>query len=869
MQTKTSESTRENDNEKLQAYPLLKRLPDSHSEGECERECDSGELLDRFLAYCEERGLTLYPAQEEAILEIFDGKNVILNTPTGSGKSMVALAMHFRALALKRRSFYTCPIKALVNEKFISLCFDFGPDKVGLITGDASVNRDAPIICCTAEILANMALRSGEGCAVDDVVMDEFHYYADRERGVAWQIPLLTLTRARFLLMSATLGDSTFFAEELSKLTGVATKSVVGGERPVPLEFSYEEYPLEMVLERLVSAQKAPIYMVNFTQRECAENAQALTCVNYCSKEEKQEIAKALEGVKFSTPYGKDISRYLRHGIGIHHAGLLPRYRILVEKLAQRGLLKIIVGTDTLGVGINVPIRTVLFTKLCKYNGEKVALLTARDFHQIAGRAGRKGFDESGTVVVMAPSYIIENKMNEEKAKAKGKKAQVKVRPPDKNFVLWRHADYERLLASPPEPLKSSFKVSAGMLLQVLSRESGDGCRAMKRMIASSHESEHIKKRLKGEAFLHFRSLVERKIIEFIKPGPGLRLNLHLQEDFSLHHALSLFVLDAVDLIDPYAEDYALKILTICESVVEDPDAILNKQLDRVKRDLIFELKTQGVPYEERMEELEKVEWPKPERDFIYNNFNAFKARYPWIGEENISPKSIVREMYESFLSFNDYIKEYALERSEGLLLRYLSDVYRVLSQTLPEQSKNEAVMDAILYFEQMIREVDSSLLEEWERLKDPIAYGRKELEKEKAKAEKAEELLALADMERFTNSLRSAIFRVVRDLSFERYEIILEEISNASEWSVEKLSTMMDAYYDVHKEIMITPNARNKRLTTIERDHQNQVWDIYQRLVDEEGDNDFALHFKIDLQDPQVKAGEAGSGQLLGLITL
>ena len=165
-------------------------------------------LLDRFLEYTAGKRLTLYPAQEEAILELLDGKNVILNTPTGSGKSLVASAMHFASLARGQRSVYTCPIKALVNEKWMALCREFGPDKVGLSTGDATVNRDAPILCCTAEVLANIALREGADADVDDVVMDEFHYYADRDRGVAWQVPLLTMPQARFLLMSATLGDT-------------------------------------------------------------------------------------------------------------------------------------------------------------------------------------------------------------------------------------------------------------------------------------------------------------------------------------------------------------------------------------------------------------------------------------------------------------------------------------------------------------------------------------------------------------------------------------------------------------------------------------------------------------------------------------
>lgn len=201
------------------------------------RDITDDDLLNAFLEYVKHLGLELYPAQEEGVLELLAGKNVILNTPTGSGKSLVATAMHFRALALQQRSVYTAPIKALVNEKFFALCRDFGAQNVGMLTGDAAVNRDAPILCCTAEILANMALAEGADLDVGAVIIDEFHYYSDRDRGTAWQVPLLTLPQATFLLMSATFGDATFFQEELTKLTGRETAVVSGGERPVPLDF--------------------------------------------------------------------------------------------------------------------------------------------------------------------------------------------------------------------------------------------------------------------------------------------------------------------------------------------------------------------------------------------------------------------------------------------------------------------------------------------------------------------------------------------------------------------------------------------------------------------------------------------------------
>ena len=345
---------------------------------------DSDELLESFLDYLSKKSIEPYPAQEEAILEVFSGKNVILNTPTGSGKSLVAAAMHFFSASRGRRSVYTCPIKALVNEKFLALCRDFGAENVGMMTGDASVNQGAPILCCTAEILANIALRDGEKARVDDVIMDEFHYYSDHDRGVAWQAPLLTLPHCRFMLISATLGDTQFFSRDLERLTGIECATVSSNERPVPLEFSYLEVPLVEALEKLKEENKRPVYIVHFTQKSASDTAQNLMSVNACTKEEKQELRVALQGAAFTSPFGKEIKKYLANGIGLHHAGLLPKYRVLVESFAQKGLLKFICGTDTLGVGVNVPIRTVLFTQLCKYGGRKTSILSARDFHQIS-----------------------------------------------------------------------------------------------------------------------------------------------------------------------------------------------------------------------------------------------------------------------------------------------------------------------------------------------------------------------------------------------------------------------------------------------------------------------------------------------------
>ena len=821
----------------------------------------SDSLLDRFLEYVASRQLTLYPAQETAILELFDEKNVILNTPTGSGKSLVATALHFRAIALGRRSVYTCPIKALVNEKFMALCRDFGPENVGLSTGDATVNHDAPILCCTAEILANIALREGAAAGVREVIMDEFHYYADRERGVAWQVPLLTLPQARFLLMSATLGETMFFEEELTKLNGRPTVTVSSTDRPVPLEFAYSELPLAKTLESLIADGKVPVYVVHFTQLEAAQSAQDFTSINLCTREEKAALAAALEGFKFTSPYGPDIKKWLRHGIGLHHAGLLPKYRVLVEQLAQKGLLKVICGTDTLGVGINVPIRTVLFTRLCKYDGQKTGILSARDFHQISGRAGRKGFDDRGWVVAQAPEHVIENLKLAEKSARDGKKS-VKRQAPEKNFVNWDKNTFTRLMVAPPERLVSRFQISHGMLLNVLSRP-GDGCRAMQDLIRRCHDTPRQKQAHIKRAWQLFRSLVDRKIIEFIPrtaAGAYLRVNITLQEDFSMDQALSLYLLDTIPLIDPQQADYALILLTLVESIIEDPDIILRKQLDRVKDRKMAEMKFEGIEYDQRMEELEKLEYPKPNRELVYSTFNAFADQHPWVGQENIRPKSIAREMFESFRSFSDYIRDYELQRAEGVLLRYVSRVQKVMTQTIPDAAKNDTVREMELYLGAMIRQIDSSLLDEWEKLRDPNYQRGETTEVRPPGAEEADRDVT-RDTKAFTAAIRHRIFSFLRGLVIADYEQSLTHLQSPNDpegqpWTPERLKQLGEAYEAEHGYISLDPNARNVRHTYVSPAEDQQTWRVQQMLVDKDEHNDWVVEFTVNLAESR-QAGE------------
>ncbi len=812
----------------------------------------SDALLERFLAYTSDAGLTLYPAQEEAILALLEGQHVVLDTPTGSGKSLVALAQHFTSISRGERTYYTAPIKALVSEKFFALARELGASRVGLMTGDATVNRDAGVICCTAEILARVALRDGERAAIGSVVMDEFHFYGDRDRGAAWQIPLLTLPRTQFLLMSATLGDMRLIEEDLERRSGRPLAHVRSTDRPVPLEREYRETPLHETVAELLVNQRAPVYVVHFTQRAAAEHAQDLTSIEIVSKETKQRIKEELGGFRWDTPFGKDLSRFVKHGVGVHHAGLLPRYRLLVEKLAGKGLLGIICGTDTLGVGVNVPIRSVLFTQLCKYDGNRTAVLTVRDFQQIAGRAGRRGFDSKGWVVAQAPEHVVENKKSRMKAEGDPKKMKKLVlrQPPERGYAHWDGATFERLATSMPETLEARFAVTQGMVLEVVSgafERRADGMRELLRLIRASHEPRHRRFAHARRAVAIVRSLLGHGVLVREKEDDGdvvLAPSADLQRDFSLHQGLSLFALDAIARLDPIAPDYALDVLSVVEATLEDPDAILMKQMDQLKKDKLDQMKAEGIPYEERMAELEKITMPTPRAELLYEVLEAFGEKHPWVGREELRPKSIARDAFERGASFVDYVRDLGLARSEGLLLRYMTDAYKGLAQNVPDAAKTDAVHDVVDWLGAMVRGVDASLLDEWERIREG-----KDLVAPVVREAIVEEPDVTRDVRGFAVMIRNATFRLVRALARRRWDEAASYVvapQGAPEWTPANLEQAMAPFFAEHGEIVVDADARSASACALERDATRVR--VRQSLHDPEGNDDHGLVLEVDL---------------------
>ena len=848
-------------------------------------------LLELFVDWAAERNLDLYEAQEEAILELLAGTHVILATPTGSGKSLVATAAHAAAMARGERSIYTAPIKALVSEKFFALARDFGPEHVGMVTGDASVNPAAPIICATAEILAHQALREGADCPFGLVVADEFHFYGDPQRGWAWQVPLLELSEAQFLLMSATLGPTARFTEDLTDRTGRPAVTVAGTVRPVPLTFEYRETPLHESITDLIDTGRAPVYIVHFTQKAAAEKAQDLCSLDVLNKGEKAAVREEVGGFRFDTPIGKDLKRFIGHGVGLHHAGMLPRYRLLVEKLAQAGLLKLICGTDTLGVGVNVPIRTVLFTQLCKYDGVSTRLLGNREFAQIAGRAGRRGFDDEGHVWVQAPVHWIENRRAEAKVAADpGKKKKlVKKKPPERGYAHWNEESFQKLVDGAPEPLTSSFDVTHQMVLNVLCRP-GDGRLDLKRLLLDNHEPRDRQRQHVRRAIGIYRSLREAGVVvELDEPdneGRHVSVGVDLQDRFALHQPLSLFALEVIpelaDRPEPEPEsepeeafgdgvqatrhvepeaaarEHALDVLSVVESVLENPGVIIAAQINQLKGELVARLKIEGVEYEERMERLAEVEQPRPLKEFLYGTFDVFRSHHPWVGTENVKPKAVARELYETGFDFRQYIEHHGLKRSEGTVLRYLSEAYKALAQTVPEDHRTEAVRDLEAWLGETVRQVDSSLIDEWERLRNP--------EEEPAVSDEPAGLDrpdVTHNARAFRIMVRNEVFRWVQLLSRRRLDDheALAEVPTVddSRRTVDDVTSAIAPYWEEHSVLPTDSHARGGAFFVL--DDSGGIgttrWPVVQTIADPEGHHEWVLEGQVDVEASR-EAGRA-----------
>lgn len=809
------------------------------------------EAFEAFTNWVADRGIELWPHQEEALMSLMVGDHVILGTPTGSGKSLVALGMHFMAMCFGETSYYTAPIKALVSEKFFNLVELLGRDNVGMITGDVHINTEAPVICCTEEILANQALREGPDALVHSVAMDEFHFFSDTDRGWAWQVPLLTLPKTQFLLMSATLGDVTQIADLLRRQTTRDVSNVTDAPRPVPLSYEYALTPLEGTVELALRKDEGPLYVVHFSQDAALTSAQNLASYGVATKEQREAVKEAMKGAQFSTAFGKTLKRLLGCGVGVHHAGMLPRYRLLVEKLAQQGLLPVICGTDTLGVGINVPIHTVVLTQLTKFDGRKMRRLRSREFHQIAGRAGRSGFDTEGVVIAEAPEHEIENHKAEVKAAGDPKKLKkIKKKRPPENFVNWNEDTFNKLIESVPEQLTPRMRITHSMVLAEV--EQGGNARArVDQLIEDSLQPAEEKVKLHVRAAEVLQTLIDADVVVHGVDENGedvYSVTMDLPEDFALDQPLSPFLLAALELLDPESPEYAFDLVSMVEATLEDPRQVLRAQERKARDAAMAEMKMDGVDYDERLERIADVTYPKPLEDLLDAAFSKYCDAVPWARDYCLRPKSVLRDMLESAADFKGYIQKLGIMRYEGILLRYLSEAFRGLDRTIPEDKHTEQLKDIIAWLGLIVRSVDSSLVDEWENAGAVL---------DAAPPDAAGVEAVVRDRRGLTVLVRNALFSRVR-MAAHRDAAGLGEADG--DWGFGERAWMqaLDEYYEAHEEILLDADARSKSYLMFDEadEEELRVWHVRQIFHDEAGDNDFVIVADVDLDATQEGDG-------------
>ena len=805
-------------------------------------------LFDIFVLWARNaRGVDLWPHQEESLLEILSGHHAIVNTPTGSGKSLIALGMHFVALAQQKRSYYTAPLKALVSEKFFELVSVFGAHNVGMITGDSQINSQALVVCCTAEILANQALREGERADVSCVAVDEFHFYADTHRGWAWQVPLITLPHTQFVLMSATLGDTDKIAQSLEETSGREVSIISSVERPVPLQYGYVLDDVHSVISTQIQQGHGPVYVVHFAQEAAVETAQQLANLGVSTREQRDKIKEALRDTRFTTVFGKTLKRLLLTGVGVHHAGMLPRYRRLVENLAQDGLLPVICGTDTLGVGINVPIHTVVFTMLTKYDGFKQRRLRTREFHQIAGRAGRSGFDSEGLVIALAPEHEIENAKALAKAGNDPKKLKkVKKKKAPEGFVNWTEATFTKLIESQPEVLVPHMQITHSMVLNVISH-GGDAWARVVNLIKKSQVGAEEQNKLRERAAEIFRTLFDSHIVEKWELDDGsmdYTLTIDMPEDLALDQPLSPFLIAALELLDPESDSYALDVVSAVEATLENPFAVLRVQERRARDEAMRVMKDEGLEYDERMDRLQEITYPQPLKDLLVPAFLRYCTDVPWAADYSLQCKSVVRNMLETASSFSEYTSSMGLARSEGTLLRYLSDAYRALSRTVPRDKRDEQLDTIIDWLDVVVRSVDSSLVDEWE-----AAAGLTQEKNEDTQTAPPVIDVIAAHKKGLTTLVRNALFKRVQYIDLDDASA-LGELDSAWGMPVHEWEDALDDFYDEHDGLLTTADARSSKFFMIDdkQEKTHHRWHVRQILCDIEGDYDWAIDGIVDL---------------------
>jgi hypothetical protein len=689
------------------------------------------------------KGLEPYPVQEKAISAIFAGKSVMVTVPTGTGKTLMAKAALFRAFHRRESAVYTTPLRALTEEKYRELGADFGEGNVGFATGDYKVNREAPIQVEVAEILWNRIVADKAVAPAEVVVMDEGHYFNDPERGYVWEQSIIGLDpRVQLVILSATVGHAEKFCQWAEVTRRVPLELIESRERKIPLVHEFREEMLIETVKGLAHAGDVPAIVFVFGREQCFEVARLLkSCRRFTTDEEKAQVEKLCDEALLPSGAAKELRPLLTHGIGVHHAGILPRYKQLVEQLALERLIKFVVSTETIAAGINLPAKTVVFPSLRKFIKKEPRIITAAEYHQMSGRAGRPQFDDKGLAITLAPEQIVSDLKKELKDAAnrpafdemKVKRSvygRARMDAQKHGDLIWTPELHAELVQGEPAELRSKTKITAEQVLAIglpdLEKTALGTTEAELRM-AAAEASLPPSMRLDIVTVIENLLLGDRDRKELLKTLAQLVANMRAIGVLDEHgHQVSgdmIRKLQGMDglLIFYILFNHQLEYIELRELVeyLIDHD-IIQRQLNRKGEDekrewmrtKLRELRVDNphITWDDVEAAWEK-EHPRvlTKIELIHQEFGS-KIPHPEL-HGGKKPKSTWAQLEDSGLGFLEFVDKHGLEHEEGNLFSYLIRVMNFANK-MGEASQLSELNDMAERVRTLLARIDIRMVE-------------------------------------------------------------------------------------------------------------------------------------------------------------
>ncbi|HEY8591039.1 MAG TPA: DUF3516 domain-containing protein, partial [Naasia sp.] len=402
-------------------------------------------------------------------------------------------------------------------------------------------------------------------------------------------------------------------------------------------------------------------------------------------------------------------------------------------------------------------------------------------------------------------------------------------------FVSWGEPSFRKLVEAEPEALTSRMQLTAAMLINVIGR-GGDVFGNVRGLVFGNHESSERQYELARRALGIYRTLKAAGVVEVV--DGRVRLLVDLPPNFALNQPLSPFALAAFELLDAEAPTHALDVISVIEATLDDPRPVLSQQEYKARGEAVAAMKAEGIEYDQRMELLEEITHPRPLAELLEQAFETFASSQPWVRDFALRPKSVVRDMFERAMTFTEFVGFYQLGRSEGLVLRYLSDAYRAIRQTVPDASTGEELRDIVEWLGELVRQVDSSLVDEWEQLINPA-------DDPDAPVVPPAPPSVLTNRRAFLVLVRNELFRRVQLAARDRADQ-LGELDAESGMDEEAWGRALDAYYAEHDTIGTGPAARGPGMLQVAE--EPDVWRVQQIVDDPAGDHDWRITADVDL---------------------